>query len=74
MSMLFKLISADVDFVRVSNDTVAVGSSPFFYSYNLLDDIFDEPVEMFNLVLSAGPDASIAPGSGTATITINDGT
>jgi hypothetical protein len=39
-----------------------------------MQDDIDEEDEMFNLVLSVGPgvDASIAPGSATATITITD--
>lgn len=53
---------------------VDVDSSPFPFNYSLIQDNIDELNETFNLVLSvgAGVAASIAPGSGTATVTIND--
>jgi hypothetical protein len=51
-----------------------VNSSSFTYTYELLGDQVVELNEMFNLVLSvgAGVEASIAQGSGVATITISD--
>ena len=69
------LCIAGVDFAGVSSDVAEVSFSPFPYTYTLLDDELNEPAEMFFLVLSARQGSSIAPGLGTATITIldNDG-
>jgi hypothetical protein len=68
------ILSAESDFVAVVNAAVDVDSSTFPFNFTLMQDDVDEEDEMFNLVLSVGPgvDASIAPGSATATITITD--
>jgi hypothetical protein len=68
------LVSAGEDFIGVSAAAIAVNSSPFTYTYILLDDQVVELNETFDLVLAVGAEveASIAQGSGVATILISD--
>ena len=68
------IILADADFVGVTDDIIAVNSSPFSYTYTLREDQLVEQDETFDLVLSvgAGVDAIIAAGAAIATITITD--
>ena len=74
MTLLMAFLSGGSDFVAVVNGVVDVDSSPFSFNYTLIQDDIHEEDEMFNLVLSIGTGvaASIAPESGTATITITD--
>lgn len=50
-----------------------MGTSPFVFSVQLLEDDFAEPSETFNLVLSAvSADVSIDPAFSRTTVTIAD--
>ncbi len=59
--------------MQVVNADQEVGTSPFVFSVQILEDVIAEQSETFDLVLSAtSSDVSIDPASSTATVTIAD--
>ena len=56
-----------------STALIAAGTSSITFSVPIVDDTLDEPDETFTVILSGPVNAVIADGSGTGTITDNDG-
>ncbi len=66
------LFAVGDDYTRIIADQ-EVGTSPFTFSVQILEDNIDEDSEMFSLVLSAiSSDVLIDTDSSTATVTIVD--
>ena len=73
MTVVFvSMLAPDSDYVEVLNASLTVSGTSTSFGYALSNDNFNEPTEMFQLVLSPGPTGAVDIPVNVATISIID--